>query len=795
MKPAVRPEKPLSVVEDLPSILPLLSIEDRVVFPNVVVPVVIPEGSFAQLVEDHISDKQLVVLGYPATDFTEGDPEERKSGKFLTVGTLGRVLKMLRMQDSSIRLLIQGLVRVRLGRVEAGGELHYCNPEEIDQPPEPPVQLVALKRALLLLFHEMIDINPSLSDDLREASDQVEAAGDLADFVCANIDLPLQEKRQVFLMLDPRSRAQIVIDLLVRERNLFELGRQIQTKVKSQLDKEQRDYYLREQLRVIRLELGEDDPHKKELEQLELDIQRASMSEEAEEMARRELERLRRIPPSASEYHVSRTYLDWLINLPWKSSCKDQLDINEARRILDEDHYGLREVKERIVEFLAVRQLKQDSKGPILCFVGPPGVGKTSLGKSIARSLGRKFCRIALGGIRDEAEIRGHRRTYIASMPGRLIQLLRRVRENNPVMMLDEIDKLGSDHRSDPANALLEVLDPAQNSTFSDHYLEINFDLSKVFFIATANLYHQIPYALRDRLEIIEMAGYTPAEKLKIARQHLMPRQLEENGLAGDGLLKLPDRTLLEIINRYTRESGVRELERSISTLCRKTALALLEGEFHSRVLPQELSDYLGPTRFLPETAGRSPEVGVATALAWTAYGGEILFVEALKMEGQKNFELTGQLGEVMRESAMAAYSYLRANRRAFGIDEESFTSYDIHLHVPSGATPKDGPSAGVAILTALASLLSGVPVRHEVAMTGEITLRGKVLPVGGIKEKVLAAHRAGIKRVVLPAENKKDLTDLPEEVTRELEFDPVDNVRELLEIALVHEESCCKTD
>ncbi|HLA39375.1 MAG TPA: endopeptidase La, partial [Candidatus Glassbacteria bacterium] len=657
MKAAVRPEKPFSIQEDLPSTLPLLPIEDRIVFPNVVIPVVIPEGSFAQLVEDHVSDKQLVVLGYPATEFGEGRPEENRVQKFISAGTLGRVLKMLRMQDSSIRLLIQGIKRVRLGRVEAEGELHYCNPEEIGQPPEPPVQLAALKRALLLLFHEMIDINPDLSDDLRAASDQVENAGELADFVCANIELPLQEKRQVFLMLDHRSRAQMVIDLLVRERNLIELGRQIQTKVKSQLDKEQRDYYLREQLRVIRHELGDDDPHKKEIEQLELEIERVQMSEEAEEMARREIERLRRIPPSASEYHVSRTYLDWLINLPWKNSCNDRLDINEARRILDEDHYGLREVKERIVEFLAVRQLKQDSKGPILCFVGPPGVGKTSLGKSVARALDRKFCRISLGGIRDEAEIRGHRRTYIASMPGRLIQLLRRVKQNNPVMMLDEIDKLGADHRADPASALLEVLDPAQNSAFSDHYLEVNFDLSKVFFIATANLWHQIPHALRDRLEIINIAGYTPAEKLNIARRHLIPRQLEENGLTGDGLLKLPDRTLLEIVNRYTRESGVRELERSISTLCRKTALALLEGDFHSKILPQELSDYLGPPKFMPETAGRSPEVGVATALAWTAYGGEILFVEALKMEGQKNFELTGQLGEVMRESAMAAYS------------------------------------------------------------------------------------------------------------------------------------------
>ncbi|HUU30304.1 MAG TPA: endopeptidase La, partial [archaeon] len=464
---------------------------------------------------------------------------------------------------------------------------------------------------------------------------------------------------------------------------------------------------------------------------------------------------------------------------------KDSLNIKEARRILDEDHYSLSEVKERIIQYLAVRQLKQDTKGPILCFVGPPGVGKTSLGKSIARALNRRFCRIALGGIRDEAEIRGHRRTYIASQPGRLIQQIRKVGINNPVLMLDEIDKLGSDHRSDPSNALLEVLDPEQNAAFSDHYLEVNFNLSNIFFIATANLIHQIPHALRDRLEIIEIAGYTPSEKLQIARQHLIPRQLEENGLKADQL-KLPDETISKIINHYTRESGMRELEREIATVARKIALRLLEGQSHPVVLPEELVDYLGPPKFLPETAGKNPEIGVATALAWTAYGGEILFVEALMMEGAKNLELTGQLGEVMKESAMAAYSYLSANRSRLRIADNKFSDYDIHLHVPSGATPKDGPSAGVAIVTALASLLSGHPVRHDMAMTGEITLRGKVLPVGGIKEKVLSAHRAGITQVILPAENEKDLLNLPAEVSSQLKFSFVSSVDEVLDTALL---------
>jgi ATP-dependent Lon protease len=785
MKTSVKSAQPILATEDLPSTLPLLPLEDRIVFPNVVVPVVVPEGEFAQLIEDNITDKQLVALGYPIGQDTG---KKKQDKRFLPFATLGRVLKMLRMRDSSIRLLIQGVGRIRLGKVRHEGKIFLCCPQTIKLPGESPVELIALRKALLLLFHEMIDLNPILSEDLLSASETIEPAGELADFVMANIDLPLDEKRQFFMTVEPRERAQMVIDFLVRERNLIELSKQIQSKVKTQLDKEQRDYYLREQLKVIRHELGEEEPHKRELEELAREVKNAEMSDEALEMAFRELERLRRIPPSASEYHVSRTYLDWLIHLPWQNCSPDRFDIIKARRILDEDHHSLTEVKERIIEYLAVRQLKQDLKGPILCFVGPPGVGKTSLGKSIARALGRKFCRISLGGIRDEAEIRGHRRTYIGSMPGRLLQLLRKVGVNNPVIMLDEIDKLGSEGRSDPANALLEVLDPAQNSAFSDHYLEISFDLSNIFFIATSNLFHQIPHALRDRLETIEIAGYTPAEKLKIAQRYLIPRQLEENGLSSGGLLHLAEETISEIIKGYTRESGVRELERSIASISRKTALHLLEGRFHSKVLPRELPDYLGPPKFLPETAGRQPEIGVATALAWTAYGGEILFVEAILMEGNKNFELTGQIGNVMRESAMAAFSFLRANRSTLDIGEDIFSRCDIHLHVPSGSTPKDGPSAGVAILTALASLLSGRPVRHEVAMTGEITLRGKVLPVGGIKEKVLAAHRAGIGQVILPAENEKDLVDLPEEVSEQLEFSLVSRVDEILSLALLKE-------
>jgi len=770
------------LLENLPESLPLLPISDIVVFPNVVVPVVITESSFDKLMESTFSEKQLVVLAYPKDN---GNRNGKDCQRFLSVGTLGRVLKMLRMQDSTIRLLIQGLVRVRCRQISPAGSLYLCKPESITQRLGSEAHAETLKRSIMLIFREIIALNPNLTNDLREAAENIDSAGERADFVISNIELPLEEKKQIFTATEQSTRAKLVIDLLIRERNLLELGKHIQSKVKDELDKDQREYYLREQLKVIQRELGEDDPHRVEIEALEREVEKAEMFGEAREMAQRELSRLRGMPPSASEYHVSRTYLDWLLNLPWKTGSADRLDIDQARRILDKDHFGLEEVKERIIEYLAVRQLKQDSKGPILCFVGPPGVGKTSLGRSIARSLDRKFCRMALGGIQDEAEIRGHRRTYIGSMPGRVIQLLRKVRTNNPVMMLDEVDKLGSNGQTDPSSALLEVLDPEQNAFFSDHYLEVNFDLSKVFFIATANLIHQIPPALRDRLETIEITGYTALDKLQIARRYLMPRQLKESGLQARQL-KLPNATISEIITHYTREAGVRSLEREIASVARKTALRLLKGDPRPTVHPVNLTDYLGPRKFMPETANRQPEVGVATALAWTSFGGEILFVEALMMSGGKQLELTGQLGEVMKESALAAHSFLRANHARLHIDQQLFSNCDIHLHVPSGATPKDGPSAGLALVTALTSLFSSRPVRHEVAMTGEITLHGKVLPVGGIKEKVLAAHRAGITEIILPEENKKDLFDLPEEVSTQLNFLFVKHIDEVLEATLL---------
>ncbi|MEA2062473.1 MAG: endopeptidase La, partial [Gemmatimonadota bacterium] len=706
--------------------------------------------------------------------------------RFLPVGTLGRVLKMLRMHDSTIRLLIQGIDRISCRQVRQAGSLFTCKPERIPEHSVPENhQSESIKRSTRLLFREIIALHPNLTGDLYEAVEKIDTAGELADFVVSNIELPLEEKRHILTTVDPTTRAKLVSDLLIRERNLLELGKHIQSKVKNELDKDQREYYLREQLKVIRRELGEDDPHRAEIDELEQVVAETVMSADARQMAERELTRLKGMSPSAAEYNISRTFLDWLLHLPWETSSPESLDIEQSRCILDQDHYGLEEVKERIIEHLAVRQLKKDSLGPILCFVGPPGVGKTSLGKSIARALDRKFTRMALGGIQDEAEIRGHRRTYIGAMPGRVIQLLRKVGTNNPVFMLDELDKVASNGRTDPSSALLEVLDPEQNASFSDNYLEVPFDLSRVFFIATANLIHQVPAALRDRLETIEISGYTAEEKLQIARRHLLSRQLEENGL-NNRQLRINNKAITELITHYTREAGVRSLEREISSVARKTALRLLRGDPKTNIGPSDLAGYLGPRKYMPETAGRQPEIGVATALAWTSFGGEILFVEALRMSGGKKLELTGQLGEVMKESALAAHSFLRANSGRLDIDPDIFADCDVHLHVPSGATPKDGPSAGVALVTALASLFSGKPVRHDVAMTGEITLRGNVMPVGGIKEKVLAAHRAGIIQVILPAENEKDLLDLPPEISGQLDFRFVHHIDEVFEAALI---------
>ena len=607
----------------------------------------------------------------------------------------------------------------------------------------------------------------------------------LADFVATNLNLKLEDMQVMLEMLDVNKRLEKVAHLLNREIQVLELGSKIQDEIKSQIDQSQREYYLRQQMKAIKKELGEDDASSREMEELQKRIAEAGMPDEAMKEAKKELDRLSRMHPESAEYTVARTYLDWLCELPWSKSTEDNLDINGARGILDEDHYSLDKPKERILEYLAVRKLKDDMKGPILSFVGPPGVGKTSLGRSIARAMGRKFERMSLGGVRDEAEIRGHRRTYVGALPGRIIRALRKTGSNNPLIMLDEVDKLGADFRGDPTSALLEVLDPEQNYSFTDHYLDLPFDLSKVLFITTANLLDPIPGPLRDRMEVLELPGYIVEEKLEIAKRHLIPKQLDAHGITTDHI-EFTDKSISRIVEDYTREAGVRQLEREIANVCRKIAMRVATGEEGKvTVTPDDLHGFLGAQKFFSELAERTDIPGVAIGLAWTAVGGEVLFIEATKMAGGKKLNITGKLGDVMNESAHAAFSFIRSRATDLGIKEDFFDKYDIHVHVPAGGIPKDGPSAGITLATAIASLLTDKPVVSDLAMTGEITLRGKVLPVGGVKEKVLAAARVGISRVVLPNRNKKDLEDIPPEVLEKLEVIFVENMDEVLKLTL----------
>jgi ATP-dependent Lon protease len=613
----------------------------------------------------------------------------------------------------------------------------------------------------------------------------IASPGILADMIASIINATLEEKQQILETLDIKERLKEVTRLVNHQVEILELGSKIQSQVKNDMDKSQREYYLRQQLKAIKEELGETDESGVEIDEYREKIAKKNLPDEAKKEAERELDRLSRMHPSSAEYTVASSYLDWITALPWHESTEDNLDIKKARRVLDEDHYGLEKAKKRIIEYLAVRKLKPDTKGPILCFAGPPGTGKTSLGHSIARALGRKFIRIALGGVRDEAEIRGHRRTYVGALPGRIIQSIRRAESNNPVFMLDEIDKLGSDFRGDPSSALLEVLDPEQNFSFTDHYLDVPFDLSHVMFITTANMLETIPPALRDRLEVIELLGYTPDEKLKIAERYLIPRQIDFNGLQ-PGQITFATAALKTIISGYTREAGVRNLEREIASICRGVASRVAAGELQSTSIKvKDIHRYLGPIRMSSESAARTSKPGVVMGLAWTPTGGELLFIEATAMKGKMGLTLTGQLGDVMKESASAALSFIRANAETLGISKDFFQDIDIHIHVPSGGIPKDGPSAGVTILTALTSLLTNKAVKKDLAMTGEITLRGMVLPVGGIKEKVLAAHRAGIKILILPKWNKKDLIDIPPKVQKDIQFHFVEEMLDVLKIAL----------
>jgi ATP-dependent Lon protease len=779
-------EKRFETEEDLtkaeiPDILPVLPLRGIVIFPSQIHPFLVSRASSLKLIEEVGQASQIIGLT------AQKNPEEESpnpEGLFAR-GTAVRILKMLKYPDQSVRVLVQGLARIEIGEFVQREPYFTAHVTRLVEDFTSDREAEALQANLVGQFSKFVSLVPYLPDELQVMSMQVRDPARLTDLVASYLKVAVEELQDLLATLDVRGRLEKLIVILSREIELLELGHKIQSQVQTELNKNQREYYLRQQLKAIQKELGEGDARSSEIEDLEKKIEEAKMSEEARKAADKELERLRMIPPESAEHTVVRTYLDWLVSLPWSVTTEDNLDIKHAREVLDEDHYDLEKVKERILEFLAVRKLKQDTKGPILCFVGPPGTGKTSLGRSIARALGRKFVRLSLGGIRDEDEIRGHRRTYIGSLPGRIVQGLRNSGSNNPLFILDEVDKLGADFRGDPASALLEVLDPEQNNSFVDHYLDVPFDLSKVLFLTTANMLDTIPPALRDRMEVLELPGYTEEEKLQIVERHLINKERVENGL-GDHKIEFTKAAVAEIIRSYTREAGLRNLEREIARVFRKIARSITEGEAApEQITPEMLRKYLGPPKFFSEVAERTNETGVATGLAWTAAGGDIIFIESTRMAGQKGLTLTGSLGDVMKESAQAALSYIRSRAVSLGIAADFFEKSDIHVHVPAGAIPKDGPSAGVTIAASLSSLLTGRPVRNDVAMTGEITLRGKVLPVGGIKEKVLAARRAGITTVILPRRNESDLEDIPPEVRSEMKTIFVDTVDEVLKHAL----------
>ena len=769
--------------------LPVLPLGQLVVYPHVVLPLALTDPRAVQLIDEIIQgDKRLLLGVVKATgglEPPEGAVMATMPDQLYDIGTLGAVVRMLKLGDGSVRVMVQGIERARLTVVSQGERYLMAEYEPLTENMLEDARTEALKRTVIAQFSRVIDIAPYLGAELHEVLAGITEAGKLADFIAANLDLALPAKAELLAVDDVTRRLERLAEFLAQELEVLEVGTQIQEKVKSRLDQNQREYVLREQLQVIRQELGEDTGDD-ELDELARRIEQAELSPEATKVAERELKRLRQMSPQSAEYQVARTYLDVFATLPWTKVSQDRLDLKAAREILDRDHYDLKTVKERILEYLAVRTLNPDAKGSILCFVGPPGVGKTSLGQSIAEALGRKFTRVSLGGVRDEAEVRGHRRTYVGAIPGRILHALQRCETRNPVLMLDEVDKMGADVRGDPTAALLEVLDPAQNSTFVDHYLEVPFDLSGVMFIATANSLAPIPDPLLDRMEVLTLIGYTPAEKLQIARRYLLPRQLKETGLGAERA-SVADAAMERLIAEYTREAGVRQLEREIQGVLRKAALEVVEKKTTGvKISVKNLEKYAGQPRVQSEVAGRAPEVGVATGLAWTPVGGDIMFIEAIRMAGKGQITLTGQLGDVMKESAQAAWSLLRARAGALGIPLESFTHTDVHLHVPAGAVPKDGPSAGITIATALASLLCNRPSRHDLAMTGELTLRGRVLPIGGLKEKLTAAARAGVTTVLVPARNKSDLVDLPDEVLRLLDIRQVDTIDEVLEIALL---------
>ena len=768
----------------IPDILPILPLRNAVIYPFLSMPVAVSRPESMKLIEETLSGQKL--FGVVAQKSTE--VEDPRIDEMYEVGTVVKLLKMIRTPEGEMYVLVQGVSRMKTLSFIQERPYYIATIETLQDDEEEDAndkELIATVKNLKDLFNSVAQLAYNISNEVLTMILNVDDHGLLADMIAENPSFSLQERQEVLEMLNVKARLQRVTALLTREKEILELSRQIQSQVQSEMDKTQREYYLREQLKAIQKELGEGDQQTVEIDELRKRIKETKMPDDARKVAEKELDRLGRMHPSAGEYTVSRTYLDWILDLPWHAATEDNLHVGLAEKVLNDDHYGLTKVKKRILEYLAVRQLTQEPKGPILCFVGPPGVGKTSLGRSIARALNRKFARISLGGIRDEAEIRGHRRTYVGALPGRIIQGLKKAGSNNPVFMLDEIDKVGADFRGDPSSALLEVLDPEQNNTFSDHYLELDFDLSNVMFITTANVLSTIPTPLLDRMEVIDITGYTEEEKIMIAKSYLIPRQLKANGLKAKQLT-IDKSALTAIIHSYTREAGLRNLEREIATIGRGIAKEIVDGLSKPvRVTAKSLHKYLGPIKFFAEIADRTAETGVATGLAWTPVGGDILFIEATKMKGKERLILTGQLGEVMKESAEIALSYVRSKVKDLDIPENFQENTDIHIHIPSGAIPKDGPSAGVTLYTSLVSLFTEHPVRSDLAMTGEITLRGLVLPVGGIKEKVLAARSAGVKHIILPAKNEKDLEEIPPNVKDELSFHFVNKMDEVIKFAL----------
>ncbi len=768
----------------IPDTMPLLPVRDIVVFPYMILPLFIGRETSIKAVDEALAKDRLILL---AAQKDINDEEPKPEGIY-KVGTVAMIMRMLKLPDGRVKILVQGLTKAAIDVYVQESPSYLVRIAKIKEPvvPEITLEIEALMRAVKDQVGKIISMGKILSPDVILILDSINDPGRLADLVASNLGLKIEESQQILEIVDPLERLNKVNEFLNREVQLLTMQVKIQSQAREEMTKTQREYYLREQLRAIQSELGEIDEKAEEINDLKEKIKTAKMPEEVEKETNKQLKRLEQMHPDSAESGVIRTYIEWLAELPWSIATQDNLDLKSAQNVLDEDHYDLEKIKGRIVEYLGVRKLKEKMKGPILCFVGPPGVGKTSLGKSIARALGRKFIRISLGGMRDEAEIRGHRRTYVGALPGRIIQGIKQAGTNNPVFMLDEIDKVGTDWRGDPSSALLEVLDPEQNYAFSDHYLNLPFDLSNVMFITTANLLDPIPPALKDRMEVISLSGYTEEEKVKIAKKYLVPRQVEENGLKPEDI-DITEDGLRMVISHYTREAGLRNLEREIAGVCRKVARKKAEGKKGvTRIKGANLHKFLGIPKILPEAEQEKSEVGVATGLAWTEAGGEILFIETSILKGKGSLTLTGQLGDVMKESAQAALSYARSKAKEFNIPEDFYEKNDIHIHVPAGAIPKDGPSAGVTMATSLISALTRIPVSKDVAMTGEITLRGRVLPIGGLKEKALAALMAGIKTVIIPRRNEKDLEEIPKELREKIKFILADHIDEILKVALL---------